>query len=167
MKWLFYSSKLSVTFSLYNIIYTILTLWLKWLRKWWALQILVVAPSWWPCRVWGCELWPPGPAPAVIIPLGSPGSQFLSGARTGDTWTPGSGLTPVTITRDNVLLSRIYGEKIWAGPRPPVSPCHRQSVNWVLGSEEQNLFYPPGRQCQCFHLDLSPQRDHLTHHFRS
>ena len=43
-----------------------------------------------------------------------------------------------------------------------MSPCHRQSVNTVLGSEEQNLFYPPGRQCQCFHLDLSPQRDHLT-----
>ena len=60
------------------------------------------------------------------------------------------------------LLSLIYGEKIWAGPPGPVSPCHRQSVNTVLGSEEQNLFYPPGRQCQCFHLDLSPQRDHLT-----
>ena len=56
-----------------------------------------------------------------------------------------SGLWPAAITRDNTLLSLIYGEKIWAGPPGPVSPCHPQSVNTVLGSEEQNLFCPPGR----------------------
>ena len=120
-----------------------------------------IGAAWWPLTSAGCEAVTTGAR--LLSSSRSPGSQFLSGAQTGDTWTRGSGLTSVSIIRQHwELLSLIYWEKIWAGPPGPVSPCHRQSVNTVLGSEEENLFYPPGRQCQCFHLDLSPQRDHLT-----
>ena len=112
------------------------------------------------CRVWGwCRCDHRVRAPAVISR--SPGSQFLSGGQTGDTWT--RELRPhvsVHNKRQHQHCHWYMGRKYGLGPPAPVSPCHRQSVNWVLGSEEQNLFYPPGRQCQCFRLDLSPQHDH-------
>ena len=121
--------KLSITFSL-TIISTILSLWLKWLRKWWALQILVGAPSRWPCRVWGCVLWPPGPAPAVIIPLSRLTRLSVP------LWRPdrrhvNTGLRAHTSNhnkRQRAIVTDIWGENMgWARPQ-----CHHVTDNqWI------------------------------------